>query len=281
MSNSPSSHPVWICQTCAVEYAVSDQPPDSCPICSDERQYLMPDGIQRWTTMPDLVRDHHIEMNESEPGLWELWAEPKVGIGQRSFLVISSQGNLLWDPLGILTDDAVARIGALGGIRWIASSHPHMFGAQVAWSEAFGDAPIYVNRHDASWIGRQSDVIEFWDDDLNLASGLDLYRFGGHFPGSSAALWEGNDQAGVLLSSDTISPAAARGWVKFMRSYPNEIPLSPAVVDRLRDRALSLTFDRLYGNFRWQDVKQDAHDVIVKSASRQNAWVRGDFDHLT
>jgi hypothetical protein len=69
-------------------------------------------------------------------------------------------------------------------------------------------------------------------------------------------------------------------WVAFMRSYPNDIPLSAAVVDRIAIAAVVSPFDRLYGNFGWV-VPSDAHDAIRRSADRHIAWVRGDFDDMT
>src|SRR3712207_7034738 len=44
-------------------------------------------------------------------------------------------GNLLWDPIGFLDDDVVARVRELGGAAAIVASHPHMFGVQVERSE--------------------------------------------------------------------------------------------------------------------------------------------------
>ena len=43
----------WICQTCGVQFAASEQPPATCPICSDERQYIGPNG-QQWTTLAQM-----------------------------------------------------------------------------------------------------------------------------------------------------------------------------------------------------------------------------------
>ena len=77
----------WICATCAVEYPDSPQPPERCPICSDERQYVRPTG-QRWTTLADLEgRGHRGSVAEVEPGLLGIEIEPSVGIGQRALLV--------------------------------------------------------------------------------------------------------------------------------------------------------------------------------------------------
>ena len=175
----------WICARCAVEYPDSDQPPDRCAICSDERECVEPPG-QRWTTLAELERDgHHGSLHEVEPGLFGIDVEPTVGIGQRALLVRSSGGNLLWDPTGYLDDDLIAAVSGAGGVAAIAASHPHMFGVQVEWSHRFGGAPVYVNRADQDWLQRDDPVIRRWDATLEVLPGLTLNRIGGHFPGSA------------------------------------------------------------------------------------------------
>jgi len=41
------------------------------------------------------------------PGLTGIGAQPAVAIGQRSLLVQTPDGNLLWDPSGFIDDDAL------------------------------------------------------------------------------------------------------------------------------------------------------------------------------
>jgi hypothetical protein len=68
--------------------------------------------------------------------------------------------------------------------------------------------------------------------------------------------------------------------VTFLRSYPNRIPLSPAVVERITSAAEQLAFDRLYDNFG-RGVDSCAQAAVRQSADRYVAWVRGDHDDLT
>ena len=84
----------------------------------------------------------------------------------------------------------------------------------------------------------------------------------------------------MLLSGDTVAGTPDQHWVSFMRSYPNKVPLSAAVVAKVAERVLPLDFDRLYDNFGGR-VDADAADWVRRSADRYIAWVRGDFDHLT
>ena len=134
--------PLWACRTCGVEHGRSGEPPRTCRICADERQYLPPGG-QAWVRadqLDDGVR--RLVVEPFEDGLWGLSAEPKVGIGQTALLVRSEGGNLLWDVPGYLDADAVEQVRGLGGIKAIVASHPHMYGLQLEWSAAFDDAPV-------------------------------------------------------------------------------------------------------------------------------------------
>jgi hypothetical protein len=215
-----------------------------------------------------------------EPGLDGITVEPSVGIGQRALLVRTPAGNLLWDPPGYLDDALVDSVRARGGLAAVASSHPHMFGAQVEWSHRFSGVPVYVQALDREWLQRDDPVVTRWEEQVEVLPGVRLLRIGGHFAGSAVAHFVGADGKGVLLSGDTVACTPDERWVSFMRSFPNKIPLSAAVVGRVADRVLRLDFDRLYDNFGGR-VSSDAVDWVRRSADRYMAWVRGDFDHLT
>ncbi len=79
---------------------------------------------------------------------------------------------------------------------------------------------------------------------------MTLIQPGGHFPGSAVVHWAaGAEGKGVILAGDTIFANPDRTSVSFMRSYPNRIPLSGAVVDRVAKALDVFAYDRLYGNF--------------------------------
>jgi glyoxylase-like metal-dependent hydrolase (beta-lactamase superfamily II) len=274
-----TSKPVNLCATCAVETEQAHSPDRICPICGDERQYLPPGG-QRWTTVEQLIATGHtLEWFEVERDLIGITTKPAVGIGQQTMLVRTDEGNLLWDPPGLITDEAIDHVRRLGRTVAIAASHPHMFGVQLAWADVL-HAPVLVNAKDAAWLQRRGDAIEQWSGERQITSTITLYELGGHFPGSCVALWSsGVEGKGVLLAGDTIF-ANPDGTASFMRSYPNRIPLSAAVVQRLADATDKLAFDRLYNNFG-AIIAADARATVRFSADRHAAWVRGDYDHLT
>lgn len=272
---------LWICATCGVEHADTEQPPTECAICSDERQWVPRTG-QAWTTADRLrERDIHVVLHEVEPGLIAVTSTPGVGIGQQCMLVVTPAGNLLFDPIGYVDADAATRVLEHGPVIAVAASHPHMYGAQVSWAHALGEVPVLVNEADEQWVRRPDVLVRTFGGTLELAPGLVLHTLGGHFPGSTAALWDaGADGKGVLLAGDAIFPNPNGASVSFMRSYPNLLPLSPTAVERVVARALSLRFDRLYNNFG-RSVPEDAHAVVRASADRYIAWVSGEHDDLT
>jgi hypothetical protein len=220
-------------------------------------------------------------INELEADLFGITADPRVGIGQQSHLVCTPGGNLLWDPIGYIDDAAVERVRELGGVTAIAASHPHMYGVQTEWSQALGDVPVLVSEADAEWVTRPGPAITPWSGQYEVAPGLVLHQLGGHFPGSSIVHWSaGAGGKGVMLISDTIHANPDRATVTFLRSYPNRIPHSPAVVERITQAVNELAFDRLYDNFG-KTIDVDAAGAVRRSADRYIAWVRGDYDDLT
>ncbi|SEE73444.1 hydrolase [Ruania alba] len=267
-----------ICATCAVEY---DEPtPEVCPICADERQWVPRDG-QRWTSLTELREaGTRLTWAETELDVHGISTRDAVGIGQTAQLVRTSHGSLLWDPPGYLDADGVARLREHSPVLAVAASHPHMFGVQVEWARAL-DAEVLVAEADAAWLGRTDDRVRLWSGTHEILPGLRLHQVGGHFAGSAVAHWaEGAGGRGLLLTGDTIFPNPDRASVGFLRSYPNKIPLSAAVVERIAEQLGELIFDRIVGNFG-NVIDSGGQEVLRRSAERHIAWVRGDFDHLT
>ena len=268
----------WICATCAVEHA---ERTDVCAICADERQWVPADG-QQWTTLKEMTdAGYRTELVELEPDLWAVTSRPGAGIGQQSKLLRTDAGCLLFDPIGFLDEAGVQGILDVGPVAAIVASHPHMYGVQVEWSRALGGVPVLVAEKDLPWVARPDEAIQTWSGEMEVLPGVTLTQPGGHFPGSAVVHWaNGADGNGVLLSSDTIFANPDRVSVSFMRSFPNRLPLSGAVVDRIAAHVERFDFERLYGNFD-NVIPRDAREIVRRSANRHISWVRGDYDHLT
>ncbi|MFO0990883.1 MAG: MBL fold metallo-hydrolase [Hyphomicrobiales bacterium] len=267
---------VFICKTCGTEYPPSDAPPPSCPICLDERQYL-PVGGQQWTDSETLAQSHRLVAKEQEPDLIGIGVDPSFAIGQRALLVRTPAGNVLWDCISLIDDAMRDRIMAWGGLKAIAISHPHYYSGMISWSSAFGDVPILLHEADRQWAMRTDGNVVFWEGDARtILPGVTLIRCGGHFAGGTVLHWTaGAKGTGVLLSGDILQVAADNRHVSFMRSYPNYMPLSPAVVARIVDRLRPFAFDRIYGAFWDRVIASDGKASVARSAQRYIEAVTG------
>jgi hypothetical protein len=264
----------WICVTCGVQYPDTARPPASCPICEDERQYVGWNG-QQWTTMTELAHQHQVVLRPEEPDLIGVGIEPAVGIGQRALLVRMPGGNVLWDCIPLLDDAARRGIEDLGGISAICMSHPHFYGANVEFADAF-DARVFIPRADERWVQRPSPRLQIFDDRVEPVPGVTLARIGGHFDGAAVLHWPaGSNGRGALLTGDTITVVPDRGWVSFMWSYPNLIPLDEAVVHEIARRVEPFRFDRVYGGWWGRVVVEDGAGAVRRSADRYVAHLRG------
>jgi hypothetical protein len=264
--------PLFICRTCSVQFPESATPPDHCPICTDERQYV-PAAGQAWTTLDALCRGHANSFRLLEPGLMAIRSLPAVGIDQRALLVMTPAGNILWDCIALLDDATEAIIRALGGLKAIALSHPHYYATMVEWGLRF-DVPVHVHAADRAHAPRRDACLDFWEgEEKPVIPGVTLYRLGGHFAGGVVAHWAGGAGGrGALLSGDILQVLPDRKFIGFMRSYPCLIPLPAAEVERMAARVRRLPFEAIYGAFHDREITRDAQGAVARSAARYRAW---------
>lgn len=258
----------WVCETCGVQGEPSPGKPDACPICMDERQYVGWQG-QSWTTTEAIALHREIVFAD-EHGVITMVLSPGFAINQRAFLIPHTGGNVMWECLATVTEDAVRKIGELGGVTAIAISHPHFYAAMVEWSEALGGVPIHVHAADAEWVQRRSPNVHLWDGEaMDLTDSIRLVRLGSHFSGSAGLLWtRGPRGGGVLFPGDAVQVAMDRRFATFMYSYPNGIPLNPAALAALRDRLEPLVFDDVYGFSTGRQIIGDGKARIEASFDR-------------
>ena len=267
----------YICRTCGIQHAASDSPPTRCPICEDERQYVGWDG-QQWTTIAAMKgAGYRNEIREEEPGLTGIGIDPSFSIGQRALLVQTDQGNILYDCISYLDDEATSAIQALGGIQALCFSHPHFYGSMVTWSHAFDRAPIYIPEADREHVMRPDPAIRYWDGaPLELLPGVTLIQCGGHFDGSAVLHWaDGAEGRGALLVGDSITVVPDRRYVSFMTSYPNLIPTSSATIRQIVDAVAPYAFDRIYGGWWRRNILTGAKDAVQSSAERYVRHIEG------
>jgi glyoxylase-like metal-dependent hydrolase (beta-lactamase superfamily II) len=258
----------YICATCGTQYPDTANPPEHCPICEDERQYIGHDG-QQWTTLEILQGKYKNVFKTEEANLIGIGTEPRFAIGQRGLLVQSPSGNVLWDCITLIDDETIAEVNKLGGITRIAISHPHYYSSMIEWSKAF-NAPIYIHEDDRQWVMRPDAAIEFWQGEtLNMGGDLTLIRCGGHFAGGQVLHWaSGADGKGVLLTGDILYVVSDRRYVSFMYSFPNYIPLPASAIRKIMAAIEPYAYDRVYSAWFGNVIQQNAKQRVAYSAER-------------
>jgi glyoxylase-like metal-dependent hydrolase (beta-lactamase superfamily II) len=259
---------IFLCLACGTSYPAADHPPDRCPICEDERQFV-PSAGQGWASQEALAEGHRNAWVQHEPGLLSLQTVPAFAINQRAFLLKTPAGNVLWDCIALLDPATIALVRGLGGLAAIAISHPHFYTTMQDWAAAF-DAPIHLHAADRDWLMRLSPSVTVWDGAaLEVLPGVTLVHVGGHFPGSTVLHWAaGAEGAGVLLSGDTVQVTPGARRVSFMWSYPNLMPLPALAVRRIAGRLAPWSYERIYGVFPGQDVASGGSALVARCAAR-------------
>jgi glyoxylase-like metal-dependent hydrolase (beta-lactamase superfamily II) len=265
--------PFWTCEQCGAQFPESVAPPPSCLICEDERQFVNWKG-QAWLTREELAKRHRLVWRD-DLGISGIGVEPSVAIGQRALLVPGPDGCVLWDCVPVVTSEAVDHIKSLGGLKAIAVSHPHFYGAVADWSEAFGGVPIYLHGDDRQWITRPHPAIVSWSGDSHrISDDIVLVRAGGHFAGATIMHWRaGADGRGALLTGDVAMVAMDRHSLSFMYSFPNYIPMNAASVRRIAGAVEPLAFDRVYGAWWGRNIAAGAKAAFDASVRRYLAAI--------
>jgi hypothetical protein len=263
-----TSVPFWTCEQCGAQFPDSTEPPAACLICTDERQYVNWKG-QTWIAREELAKRHRLVWRD-DLGLSGIGVEPNLAIGQRALLVREPDGCVLWDCIPLVTPEAVEHIKSYGGLKAIAVSHPHFYGACADWSEAFGGVPIFLHDDDRQWITRPHPAIVCWSGEGHqLSDDIVLVRTGGHFAGGTVLHWRaGGGGRGALLTGDIAMVAMDRRSLSFMYSYPNLIPLNAAAIRAIARTIGPLAFDRIYGAWWDRNIGAGAKAAFDASVRR-------------
>jgi hypothetical protein len=264
-----------ICETCGTQYEAVASPPRGCAVCRDDRQYEGWNG-QTWTTHEELARRHRLRL-ELDAGVFAIGLAPDFAINQRALLLPTDAGNILWECVSLVTDEAVRALESRGGVDMIAVSHPHFYSSMVEWSDALGGIPILIHDADKAWVQRSSPRVQFWQGDRrSLSPGVTLIRCGGHFTGSTALHWrDGPRRGGGLFPGDALQVVYDRRHVTFMYSYPNYIPMKPSAVNFIRKSIEQIEFEDVFGYTWGRNIIGNARAAVDRSFDRYLAAVTG------
>lgn len=259
-------HP--ICNTCGTQFPAEEQLPELCPICNDDRQFVPEEG-QSWTNHDELKEKHTVKIIQFSDSLYSLTVTPTFAIGQRAFLLLSPNGNILWDCIPLLDKPTIDFIKSKGGLKAIAFSHPHFYSNVNDWAKVF-DCPVYIHQNDSKFVFNRGPHIELWNGGSHqLWDDISLANIGGHFPGSSILYSPSLSPGGTIFCGDTFYLAPSKRFISVMYSYPNRIMLGRKDFIALYEKCLDLSFDTLHGaSFEGQSLFGNAYDVFMASMKR-------------
>ncbi|MGC2774457.1 MAG: MBL fold metallo-hydrolase [Bradyrhizobium sp.] len=265
--------PLWTCFQCGAQFPDSPAPPAACKICEDERQFVNWSG-QSFLSRDELAERHEVVWRDDD-GVLGIALEPGFAIRQRALVIREPDGCVMWDCIPLATAAAIAHVRSLGGLKAIAVSHPHFYGAVADWSEAFGGVPVYLHGDDRDFVTRPHPAIVPWTGDrLAISDDVVLLRTGGHFAGATVLHWRaGAGGKGALFTGDIAMVAMDRRHVSFMYSYPNYIPLGAAAVRGIADAVAPLAFERIYGAWWQKNIADDAKAAFERSVARYLAVI--------
>lgn len=255
-----------ICNTCGTAY-VAATAPGICTICLDDRQWV-PDTGQHWITPAGLQRRHSVKVNRLQEGLYGMEINPVFAIGQRALLVLSPQGNILWDCIPLLDEQLIGFIRSKGGLHAIALSHPHFYSNMNEWAAVF-DCPVYIHAADAAHIMVEGPHIQLWEGaEYPLWDGIKIMHIGGHFEGSSLLHVPHLSPEGTIICGDTLFLSLNKKHFSVHYSSPNRIPLPLAEIYRIKARLDTIPFDAFYGYNHVQHLDKDAKGILDASIAR-------------
>lgn len=224
----------YTCTNCGFWQNHFAAPPD-CPICSDVRNDLPPNGWEfvSEAAMEERERDGDVKCvwREIDDRIWMFSNETPLGIGSSGYLIQRATGNIAFESPGWWTQAAIAKIDELGGVKFISASHPHGFGAVYQLQTHYPDATVAFQR-DAVQFTKALAVNFVFDDVLAIDEAATLYHVGGHYEGQSVLYYEPRR---ILFCGDALKfdldERGATVAVSCHKAFHKQIPLSKKEIE--------------------------------------------------
>ena len=251
----------WACSNCGHWQKYFAVPP-SCPVCSDVRNDLPDDGWD-FRTPAQVVAALTWHWREVTPGIHEFWTTPRFGLDSHGWILTYPDGNVAFEAAPYYSEAALAEIERLGGIRILAASHPHGYGALYQLQERFKPEALLIQRDDLNWT-KAFRVTWPYDESFVIRPGLTLHHTGGHYDGH-AVLHDAQRRAlfaGDSLKVDFDADGAAAG-LSTHKAYHKQIPLSRDEAMRYRDVISTLDFDQVFTPFEYAPDTTTADAVAL------------------
>ena len=240
--------PAFFCENCGF-WQRHFAEPTSCPLCVDAR-HVLPQTAWRFHTREAAVSLYPCHWDEVEPGVWRFFNDPVSGIGSSGYLIQTPDGNLAFEGCAVYSDAALDQIARLGGVKVLAASHPHSYGAIWQLQDRF-DPELALHPGDLEWSAALCVSWPF-DERLEPIPGLELHLTAGHFAGHTV-LYDRTRQ--ILFCGDALKleldPADPRRAVTISahKAFVRGIPLTPGELRRYRSVFEALDFRQTWTPF--------------------------------
>jgi len=240
-------------------------PPD-CPVCADVRNDLPEDG---WRFLPeDEVRATHSGgWRQVADDLWAFTTMPNLGLAGTGWLIVREGGNIAFEAAPYYSDAMLEQVRELGGVRYLAASHCHGYGALFQLQRAFEPEVMAIQKDDLR-MTKAFRVTAPYDDALELAPGYTLHHVGGHYEGQAALHDAGGRRlfCGDMFKVD--QDAAGRSHaISSHKAFHKDIPLTHAEIRRYRDKLAPLDFDAVLTPFEYApEVGRDVALAVLDEA---------------
>lgn len=243
----PLSH--YACANCGFWQLHFATPPD-CPVCTDVRNDLPEDG---WHFLPEaeVAATHDGGCRQVADDLWAFTTTPNLGLAGTGWLLVRDGGNIAFEAAPYYSPEMLDQIRALGGVRFLAASHAHGYGALFQLQREFAPDLLAIQREDLG-MTKAFRVTAPYDDRLDLAPGCTLHLVGGHYAGQAAL----HDQPGRRLFCGDMfkvdqDETGRSHAISSHKAFHKDIPLTHSELRRYRDVIAPLDFDAVLTPFEY------------------------------
>ena len=225
-------------------------PPPDCPVCTDVRNDLPEDGWQ-FLTVDAVQSKVQGQWRRLDRDMVGFSVTPPFGLNGTGWLLLQPEGNIAFEAAPFYTNEMLAEIERLGGIRILAASHVHGYGALWQLQDVFQPEVLAIQKEDLG-LTKAFRVTSPYDETFDLGNGQRLHHVGGHYAGQSVL----HDTARrTLFSGDVFKvdqdAAGNNIAVSTHKAFHKSIPLTPAEVCRYRAVISELDFDTLCTPFEY------------------------------
>ncbi|MCW8085696.1 MBL fold metallo-hydrolase [Sabulicella glaciei] len=230
----------WACSHCG--FWQKHFAPSGCPVCEDTRNDLPADG---WDFWPEERVAAHLtgHWRQLDRDMVAFCTSPGFGLNGTGWLLLHPDGNTAFEAAPYYTPPMIEEIRRLGGIRFLAASHVHGYGALWQLQDVFRPEVLAIQKEDL-WLTKAMRVDTPYDDRLELRPGQVLHHVGGHYEGQ-AVLHDARRR--ILFCGDAFKvdqDADGRNLaVSTHKAFHKSIPITPGEARRYRDVIAALEFD--------------------------------------